>query len=44
MASAPHTARTANPAALAAAGTAPWLDQIRRGLIASGELARLRDE
>jgi transaldolase/glucose-6-phosphate isomerase len=43
MASAPHTAN-ANLAALAAAGTAPWLDQIRRGLIASGELARLRDE
>jgi transaldolase/glucose-6-phosphate isomerase len=43
MATAPHTAN-ANLAALAAAGTAPWLDQIRRGLIASGELARLRDE
>jgi hypothetical protein len=43
MASAPHTTN-ANLAALAAAGTAPWLDQIRRGLIASGELARLRDE
>jgi transaldolase/glucose-6-phosphate isomerase len=43
MASAPHTAN-ANLAALVAAGTSPWLDQIRRGLIASGELARLRDE
>ncbi len=43
MASAPHTAN-ANLAALVAAGTAPWLDQIRRGLIVSGELARLRDE
>jgi transaldolase/glucose-6-phosphate isomerase len=43
MASAPHTVN-ANLSALAAAGTAPWLDQIRRGLIASGELARLRDE
>src|SRR5579871_5487164 len=43
MASAPRTVN-ANLAALVAAGTAPWLDQIRRGLIASGELARLRDE
>ncbi len=43
MASLPHT-RNANLAALAAAGTAPWLDQIRRGLLKSGELARLRDE
>jgi transaldolase/glucose-6-phosphate isomerase len=43
MASAPHTAN-ANLAALVAAGTSPWLDQIRRGLIVSGELARLRDE
>jgi transaldolase/glucose-6-phosphate isomerase len=43
MASLPHT-ENANLAALAAAGTAPWLDQIRRGLITSGELARLRDE
>ncbi|MGA2469342.1 MAG: bifunctional transaldolase/phosoglucose isomerase [Solirubrobacteraceae bacterium] len=43
MASLPHT-ENANLAALAAAGTAPWLDQIRRGLIASGELERLRDE
>jgi transaldolase/glucose-6-phosphate isomerase len=43
MATAPHTVN-ANLAALAAAGTAPWLDQIRRGLITSGELARLRDE
>ena len=44
-----HGKRTAHRqrqrlAALVAAGTAPWLDQIRRGLIASGELARLRDE
>ena len=31
-------------AALVAAGTAPWLDQIRRGLTRGGELARLRDE
>ena len=43
MASAPHTVN-ARLAALVAAGTAPWLDQIRRGLITSGELARLRDE
>ncbi len=43
MATAPRTVN-ANLAALAAAGTAPWLDQIRRGLISSGELARLRDE
>src|SRR5579871_1385234 len=43
MASAPHTVN-ANLAALVAAGTAPWLDQIRRGLITSGELERLRDE
>jgi transaldolase/glucose-6-phosphate isomerase len=43
MASAPHTTN-ANLAALVAAGTSPWLDQIRRGLITSGELARLRDE
>ncbi|HEX2085582.1 MAG TPA: transaldolase, partial [Solirubrobacteraceae bacterium] len=36
----------ANPhlAALAAAGTAPWLDQIRRSLVETGELERLRDE
>jgi transaldolase/glucose-6-phosphate isomerase len=36
----------ANPrlAALVAAGTAPWLDQIRRSLVETGELARLRDE
>ena len=33
-----------NLAALAAAGTSPWLDQIQRSLIESGELARLRDE
>ena len=31
-------------AAMAAAGTAPWLDQIRRKLIQSGELQRLIDE
>jgi transaldolase/glucose-6-phosphate isomerase len=43
MASLPHT-QNANLAALAAAGTAPWLDQIRRGLLVSGELERLRDE
>jgi transaldolase/glucose-6-phosphate isomerase len=43
MASLPHT-HNANLAALAAAGTAPWLDQIRRGLLTSGELERLRDE
>jgi transaldolase len=36
----------ANPnlAALAAAGTSPWLDQIQRSLVENGELARLRDE
>jgi transaldolase/glucose-6-phosphate isomerase len=43
VSSAPHTTN-AKLAALVAAGTAPWLDQIRRGLIESGELARLRDE
>jgi transaldolase/glucose-6-phosphate isomerase len=43
MASLPHT-QNANLAALAAAGTAPWLDQIRRGLLTSGELERLREE
>ena len=43
MASLPHT-ENANLAALVAAGTSPWLDQIRRGLTQSGELARLRDE
>ena len=43
MASLSHT-ENANLAALVAAGTAPWLDQIRRGLTANGELARLRDE
>jgi transaldolase/glucose-6-phosphate isomerase len=43
MASLPHT-ENANLAALAAAGTAPWLDQIRRGLLSSGELERLRDD
>ena len=43
MAASPHTTN-ANLAALVAAGTAPWLDQIRRGLLTSGELARLRDE
>ena len=31
-------------AALTAAGTSVWLDQIRRGLIESGELQRLMDE
>jgi transaldolase / glucose-6-phosphate isomerase len=31
-------------AALVAAGTSPWLDQIRRGLIESGELARMVEE
>jgi transaldolase len=31
-------------AALVEAGTSPWLDQIHRSLIESGELARLRDE
>ena len=31
-------------AALTAAGTSVWLDQIRRSIITSGELARLRDE
>ena len=43
MASLSHT-ENANMAALVAAGTAPWLDQIRRGLLTSGELERLRDE
>jgi transaldolase/glucose-6-phosphate isomerase len=43
MAATPHTVN-ANLAALVAAGTAPWLDQIRRGLLSSGELARLRDD
>ena len=43
MASLSHT-ENANLAALVAAGTAPWLDQIRRGLLTSGELERLRDE
>jgi transaldolase/glucose-6-phosphate isomerase len=43
MAASPHTVN-AKLAALVAAGTAPWLDQIRRGLLSSGELARLRDE
>ncbi|HEY1776279.1 MAG TPA: bifunctional transaldolase/phosoglucose isomerase [Solirubrobacteraceae bacterium] len=43
MAASPHTVN-AKLAALVAAGTAPWLDQIRRGLLTSGELARLRDE
>ncbi|MGI8559723.1 MAG: bifunctional transaldolase/phosoglucose isomerase [Solirubrobacteraceae bacterium] len=43
MATAPHT-QNKILAQLAANGTAPWLDQIRRGLIESGELARLRDE
>jgi transaldolase / glucose-6-phosphate isomerase len=31
-------------AALVAAGTSPWLDQIRRGLIESGELRRMIEE
>jgi len=31
-------------AALAAAGTSPWLDQISRSLTQEGELRRLRDE
>ena len=43
MTSAPHTVNE-RLAALVAAGTAPWLDQIRRGLLTSGELARLRDD
>jgi transaldolase/glucose-6-phosphate isomerase len=43
MAVSPHTVN-AKLAALVAAGTAPWLDQIRRGLLTSGELVRLRDE
>ncbi|HZL54520.1 MAG TPA: bifunctional transaldolase/phosoglucose isomerase [Solirubrobacteraceae bacterium] len=43
MAASPQTVN-ANLAALVAAGTAPWLDQIRRSLLTSGELARLRDE
>ncbi len=43
MATAPTTTN-ARLAALVAAGTAPWLDQIRRGLIADGDLQRLRDE
>jgi transaldolase len=40
------SAVNANPrlTALVAAGTAPWLDSIEHELIASGELARLRDE
>jgi transaldolase/glucose-6-phosphate isomerase len=43
MSTAPHTVNE-RLAALVAAGTAPWLDQIRRGLLTSGELARLRDD
>ncbi len=40
-----HATRTnPNLAALAAAGTSPWLDQIQRSLIESGELVRMRDE
>ena len=31
-------------AALTAAGTSVWLDQIRRGMIESGELARMVEE
>jgi transaldolase/glucose-6-phosphate isomerase len=33
-----------NLASLAAAGTSPWLDLLRRSLIESGELARMIDE
>ena len=43
MASTPHVVN-ANLARLVEAGTAPWLDQIRRGLIEGGELLRLREE
>jgi transaldolase / glucose-6-phosphate isomerase len=42
--STPAAATNARLAALAAAGTSPWLDQIRRSLIETGELERLRDE
>jgi transaldolase len=38
------TSTNPNLAALAAAGTSPWLDQIQRSLIENGELARMRDE
>ena len=39
-------ATNANPnlAALAAAGTSPWLDLLRRSLIETGELARMINE
>jgi transaldolase len=42
--STPATSQNPRLAALAAAGTSPWLDQIHRSLIESGELERLRDE
>jgi transaldolase len=42
--STPATSVNPRLAALAEAGTSPWLDQIQRSLIESGELARLRDE
>ncbi|MDQ3739334.1 MAG: transaldolase [Actinomycetota bacterium] len=42
--STPAVKANPNLAALAAAGTSPWLDQIQRSTIESGELARLRDE
>jgi transaldolase / glucose-6-phosphate isomerase len=42
--STPAAATNPRLAALAAAGTSPWLDQIRRSLVETGELARLRDE
>jgi transaldolase len=42
--STPATSVNPNLAALAQAGTSPWLDQIQRSLIENGELARLRDE
>jgi transaldolase/glucose-6-phosphate isomerase len=38
------TAQNERLAKLTAAGVSVWLDQIRRSLIESGELARLRDE
>ena len=42
--STPATSVNPRLAALAAAGVSPWLDQIRRSLIETGELERLRDE
>ena len=42
--STPATSVNPRLAALVAAGTSPWLDQIRRSLIETGELERLRDE